>query len=127
MAFFPLDATGKPNLTGGASTTHEGVVTNAHFFIINSTDAAITFSVTGVQTGTTTATNPHIDTGRTASGNEPSHNVHSNGEVTLQPHSVIVYASGSSTTASDVTMNNVRTTHGTSIAEGEYVYITVDS
>ena len=126
MAFFPLDATGKPNLTGSASTTHSGVVANAHFFIINSTDAAIRFGVTGVETGTTTATSPHVDTGRTASGNEPSHNLHSNGEITLQPHSVIVYAAGS-TVESDVTMNNVRTTHGTSIAEGEYVYITVDS
>ena len=126
MAFFPLDATGKPNLAGSASTTHTGVVANAHFFIINSTDATITFSVTGVETGTTTATNPVIDTNRSASGNEPSHNVHSNGEVSLQPHSLVVYGAGSST-ASDVTMNNVRTTHGTSVAEGEYVYITVDS
>ena len=126
MAFFSLNATGTPNLTGGASTTHSGVVANAHFFIINSTDATITFSVTGVQAGTTTATNPHIDTSRSASGNEPSHNVHSNGEVSLQPHSLIVYSAGS-TTASDVTMNNVRTTHGTSTAVNEYVYITVDT
>ena len=118
MAYFTLNAVGKPSGAAGESLT-ETVTSPSHFFVINNTGAAVRMKVS----------NSSLDNSRSAAGHTPSHNVHTDGSFTIQPssHVTMISNSGGSGGEIDVTASEVQAVHGTSVTTGEHLYITKDA
>ena len=115
MAYFQLDANGEvadgtPTAASvnGNSTTLTAV-NPSHVIVVNNTDSAVRFTVTGA-----TATSD-----RQAAGHEPGHNSHADGSHTLQSNRHLTMTAS----ATSVALTNVSSTHKTSGVVDEYMYI----